>query len=63
VRPTARKTTTSNAVKDRWKAEHYTRINLYLDKDLAAAYKAKCKEEGISFSEVLRDAIIKFLEG
>lgn len=58
----ARKTTTSNEVKDRWKAAHYTRLNIYLDKDIAAAYKAKCAELGINYSDIPKDAIINFLE-
>lgn len=62
VRETARKTTTSNEVKDRWKAAHYTRLNIYLDKDIAAAYKEKCAAVGINFSDIPKDAIIKFLE-
>lgn len=64
VRQTAgqRKTTTSNEVKDRWKAAHYTRINIYLDKEIAAAYKEKCIEAGLNFSEIPKEAIEKFLE-
>ena len=61
VRTTARKTTTSNEVKDRWKAAHYTRLNIYLDKETATAYKAKCAESGLTFSDVPKDAIEKFL--
>lgn len=58
----ARKTTTSNEVKDRWKAAHYTRLNIYLDKDIATAYKEKCAASGLNFSDIPKDAIIKFLE-
>lgn len=58
---TARKTTTSNEVKDRWKAANYTRVNIYLPKDDAAAYKMKCASESKSLSEIPRDAIYKFL--
>lgn len=56
-----RKTTTSNAVKDRWKAANYTRVSLYLTKDQAAEYKAKCEAAGINMSDIPRAAIEKFL--
>lgn len=57
-----RKTTTSNAVKDRWKAENYSRINIYLSKDQAAEYKARCEAAGISMSKIPRTAIENFLK-
>ena len=57
-----RKTTTSNEVKDRWKAANYDRINIYLPKDVAAAYKQRCAEEGKSLSDVPKQAIYEFLE-
>lgn len=56
-----RKTTTSNAVKDRWKSENYTRVNIYLPKQDAAEYKAKCTEKQISLSDIPKAAIYKFL--
>ena len=56
-----RKTTTSNEVKDRWKAANYTRVNIYLPKDDAATYKAKCAAVGKSLSDIPKDAIYKFL--
>jgi hypothetical protein len=52
---------TSNAVKDGWKAKNYDRINIYLPKEDAAAYKAKCEEEGKTLSDVPKEAIYKFL--
>lgn len=58
-----RKTTTSNAVKDRWKAENYSRINIYLPKEDAAAYKALCTEQGLNLSDIPKEAIYKFLRG
>lgn len=61
MRATARKTTTSNEVKDRWKAAHYTRLNIYLDKETASAYKAKCAELGLAFSDIPKEAIDNFL--
>jgi hypothetical protein len=53
---------TSNEVKDKWKAANYTRVNIYLTKDDAAAYKQKCAELGVSMSDVPKEAILKFLE-
>lgn len=58
---TTRKTTTSNEVKDRWKAANYTRINIYLPKEDAAAYKEKCYSLQMSLSDVPKEAIYKFL--
>lgn len=58
---TKRKTTTSNEVKDRWKAAHYTRLTIYLDKDDAAAYKEKCEKAGKAMSEIPKEAILDFL--
>lgn len=58
---TPRKTTTSNEVKDRWKAANYTRVNIYLPKDDAAAYKRMCEEQGLTLSDIPKDAIYKFL--
>lgn len=56
-----RKTTTSTAVKRRWNDAHYTRLTISLPKEEAAAYKAKCSELGISFSDIPKEAISKFL--
>ena len=58
---TARKTTTSNEVKDRWKAANYSRVNIYLPKADAEAYKAKCAEKQIALSDVPKTAIYSFL--
>lgn len=56
-----RKTTTSNEVKDRWKAANYTRVNIYLPKDDAAAYKQECEKRGLTLSDIPKEAIYKFL--
>ena len=58
-----RKTTTSNEVKDRWKAANYDRISIYLPKEDAAAYKEKCRTDGLNLSDVPKEAIYKFLRG
>lgn len=52
---------TSSEVKARWNAANYDRIVLYLPKEDAAAYKAKCEEEGKTLSDVPKEAIYKFL--
>lgn len=52
---------TSNEVKDKWKAANYTRVNIYLTKEDAAAYKVKCAEQGKSMSDIPKEAILKFL--
>lgn len=56
-----RKATTSNAVKDRWKAANYTRINIYLPKEDAAEYKEKCAGKQLNMSDIPKEAIYKFL--
>ena len=56
-----RKKTTSNAVKDRWKAANYARINIYIPKEDAAAYKQKCTAEHLNMSDIPKEAIYKFL--
>mgnify|MGYP003254417584 FL=1 len=48
-----RKTRTSSEVKARYNAKAYDRIQLNVKKDKAAAYKAKCDELGITYSEPL----------
>lgn len=58
---TARKTATSNEVKDRWKAANYTRVNIYLPKEDATAYKQLCEAQGLTLSAVPKEAIYKFL--
>lgn len=55
------KTKTSNEAKDRWKAANYARINIYLPKADAAAYKQKCAEKNINLSDVPKEAIYNFL--
>lgn len=54
---------TSNEVKDRWKAANYTRVNIYLPKEDATAYKRKCEEESRNLSDIPKEAIYKFLRG
>lgn len=53
---------TSNAVKDRWKTANYTRLTIYLPKDQADEYKAKCSQAGLSLAEIPKAAINDFLQ-
>ena len=57
-----RKSTTSSAVKRKYNTKVYTQIVASIPKELAAAFKEKCKAEGISQAQVVKDAIVKFLE-
>lgn len=59
---TKRKTHTSSAVKNRYNAKTYTRIFVSVHKEVAEAYKAKCKRLGISYSEPFHRAINDLLE-
>lgn len=56
-----RKTHTSSAVKRRYNAKTYARIGVELPKDLVSAFKEKCKQEGISQAQIVKDAIERFL--
>lgn len=55
-------TVTSSSVKNRYNAKTYERITVSVRKEKAKAYKVKCVEKGISFSEPLHNAIDQFLE-
>lgn len=52
---------TSNAVKDRWKAENYSRVTVYLPKEDAEKYKAKCSENNLAISEIPKTAMLNFI--
>ena len=43
----------ANQAKTRWNAEHYTQIKVYVDPDVAYAFKRKCQSGGASMSSVL----------
>lgn len=53
---------TSTEVKNRWNAKHYSQIGVQLPKKLVADFKAKCKENGVSQSSIIRKAIEKYLQ-
>ena len=56
-----RKTRTSAAVKNRYNAKTYGTIAVALPKDLVAAFKEKCQQEGISQAQIVREAVERFL--
>ena len=56
-----RKTTTSTEVKRRYNSKVYSKIQAELPKDTVAAFRAKCKETGVSQAQIILDAIEKFL--
>ena len=57
-----RQTHTSTEVKARYNAKVYSGVYYQLPKQLVADFKAKCREKGVSQAEVVKEAIIKFLE-
>lgn len=57
----ARKTTTSTDVKRRYNEKTYSRVAAALPKDLVAAFKLKCEQQGISQAQIIREAIENFL--
>lgn len=59
---TARKTTTSSAVKRRYNDRVYEAVRAQLPKETVQAFKAKCQRTGVSQASVLLEAIEKFLE-
>lgn len=56
-----RKTHTSTEVKRRYNEKTYTLISASVPKDMAAAFKAKCRAEGIPQAQVIKKAIEDFL--
>lgn len=56
-----KKAHTSSEVKRRYNNKVYSRIVAELPKELVAAFKATCKERGVSQAYVLKKAIEDFL--
>ena len=54
-----RKNTTSPAVRNRWNAKHYDRINVTLPKGYGDLFKAYCEEKGTTMNSLMSD-MIKF---
>ena len=53
---------TSSAVKNRWNAEHYTRLTVSVPKEDGEKFKEKCQRENVTQAEILKEAVYKFLE-
>ena len=58
---TKRKTHTSSEVKRRYNQKTYTAVTAMLPKELAAAFKTRCAEQGVSQASVIKSAVEKFL--
>lgn len=57
-----RKTTTSTEVKRRYNNRVYSKIQAELPKETVEAFRAKCRETGISQASVLLRSIEEFLK-
>lgn len=57
-----RKTHTSTAVKRRYNDKTYTMVRASLPKDLVARFKAKCETDGIPQAQVIKKAVVDFLD-
>ena len=57
-----RKTHTSTEVKARYNAKVYSSIGAQLPKQLVSDFKEKCKKNGDSQAQIIKDAIIKYLK-
>lgn len=58
---TKRKTKTSSAVKQRYNEKVYDNISARVPKELAAAFKTKCVEKGISQAQIIKKAMEEFI--
>ena len=52
----------STEAKKRYNSKTYDRISVSFRKDVATEYKALCDEIGISYSQVMHDAVMDFIE-
>lgn len=53
---------TSTQVKNRWNAEHYTRISVSIPKEDGEKFKEKCQQLNVTQAEILKEAVYRFLE-
>jgi len=44
----------SKSIREKWNAEHYTQINISVDKGLAVGFKSACAERGISIAGAVK---------
>jgi len=52
---------TSNESKQRWNREHYALLKAYVSHETAAAFKTRCREDGVSVSGMIGAMIIGHL--
>ena len=57
-----RKSRTSTEVKTRYNNKTYDVISVRVPKEMAAAFKQKCAETGISQAQIVKNAIADFLD-
>ncbi len=57
-----RKSKTSTEVKARYNSKTYDVISIRIPKEMAAAFKQKCSETGISQAQIVKSAIAAFLD-
>ena len=57
-----KKRRTSTDVKRRYNEKTYERIYLQVPKELGERFKEKCNNEGISQAQILKQAIIDYIE-
>jgi len=53
---------TSNTVKDRWNASHYTQIKVSVNPDTATAFKEACAVNGVSMASILSEFMDEYNE-
>ena len=54
------RTNAATQAKKRWNAKHYTQINVAIDQEVAAAFKAACTASGISMASAIEGFMAKF---
>lgn len=56
-----RKKHTSTEVKRRYNQKNYSQIIVSINKDTAEKFRKKCKDNGIPQAQVIKKAVIEFL--
>lgn len=54
--------TSATRAKTKYNAANYTRVVLFLPKDDATAYKAKCAADGVNMSDIPKAAIADYMD-
>ena len=53
----------STRAKQKWNNEHYAHISIRVDKSLAAEFKSKCEEAGVSIAGALTMLMLGYRDG